>query len=174
MSGVELLHQTSCAFVVYVPQACDYGRDPGHQESLRQTAQRFVARLLAKTRATARENDQARSLRLQSVDLVSPERAVVCDLIRMFFLRGGLRGRMTFVRQHDRGEHRGLFIAHRVRGQMDDLIISYLPGERAFGSLLPVQDQAPGVEGLNVFELLVRRRQGWEFREGLLIETRVA
>src|SRR5215475_4090166 len=170
MSGVELLHQPGRAFVIYVPQACYYSRDAGHQESLRQTAQSLIASLVTKTRAAARENDQARSFRLQAVDLVSLKRAVEGDPIRSLFIRGG----MTFVSQHDRGEHRGLVIAQRVRGQMDDLIIADLLDERAFGSLPPVQYHALRVVGLDVFKLLLRRWQETEFGEKLLIETRVA
>src|SRR5262249_6578474 len=70
MSGVELLHQPGRAFVIYVPQACYYSRDAGHQESLRQTAQSLIASLVAKTRAAARENDQARSFRLPGAGVV--------------------------------------------------------------------------------------------------------
>ena len=132
---------------------------------------RRSARLVAESSAATREDDQSRSLWLQVVDLLGLQRAVEGDPAGVSSLRGGLSAEMTFFGQHDSGEHRGLLITERVRGQMDDLILAYLVDERAFGGLPPAENQAMRVEGLDSFKLIFRGRQGLEFRKPLLIEA---
>src|SRR5262245_8470184 len=171
MRGVEPLHQSGRAIIVYIPQTRNHSRNAGDQEGLRQTAKGLVAPLVAKPCTTTRENDQSRSLRLQVVDLLGMKRAVAGDPVGIFQLRGS---GVTLFGQHDRGEHRGLLIAQRVRGQMDDLVFANLFGEDAFGGLPSGEDQAMRVEGLDAFKLLLRGGQGLEFGETLLIEARVA
>src|SRR5262245_18757746 len=142
MRGVEFLHQSGRAIVIYVPKTGHHRRDARDQERSRQTAQRLVAPLVAKPRTTARENHQPRSLRLEAVNVLGLERGVKGYSIGRFRRCGGPRSELRLVGQRDRGEHRGLLIAQRVGGQMDDLVFAYLFDERAFGGLPPVEDQA--------------------------------